>query len=712
MPNERKDQFGEPIRWTEEPLMSRNTEKSMPSRRRRKKAMFENVRPLMFVLGALALAVAVQPARAQSNSTRGLPEPVWKSCWISRLLRYRRKGNSLSKTGAAVFVITQEDIRRSGANNIPDLLRMVPGVDVAQIDANQWAVSIRGFNSLYANKVLVLIDGRAVYVNSFSGVFWDQLSVPLENIDRIEVIRGPGGTVWGANAVNGVINIITKSAADTRGGLLTAAAGSRQTADELAQYGADAGSSGAYRVFGRYFNTNNSVFPGGAPAADGSHGEQAGFRSDWGVSLQDTLSVQGDFLATAGGGTTAAVFTGPPLFETAVNTALLNTSGDVLARWEHSLASGASTSLQIYDSAMKRTEAGFQMNNNALDVEFEHHFAPLARHDVVWGFDYRATSSGGSTSTGYSLHVTPASGTDNLFAAFVQDEIRLGNSVFLTLGSKFEHNAYTGFEFEPSVQLVWRENDRQSFWMSAARAIRQPDLFDYGLEFNLGVEPIPGFGNALVTISGSPAVRAEQLFDYEAGYRTQATRRLSLDITTFLSYYRHLEAEEQGTPFVTVSSDGPLMVIPMTFASLAHARNYGAELFATWKVTGNWRLSPGLSMLHSSLERDAAGQAITIGQTAGNSPSLQPELRSLLSLRKNIEWDSSVKYVSALAGLGVPGYARVDSRLGWRLGEFLELSISGQNLSARRHVEFMDNSGLFLQTEVARTVFGKLTWRF
>jgi iron complex outermembrane receptor protein len=654
---------------------------------------------------AIAFALPAHPAMAQAGNPAQLAGASLEELMNIEVTSVSKKEQTLSKTGAAVFVIGPEDIRRSGANNIPDLLRMAPGVEVAQIDANQWAISIRGFNDLYSNKVLVLIDGRTVYVNSFSGVFWDQIDVPLENIERIEVIRGPGGTIWGANAVNGVINIITKSAADTKGGLVTAGAGSRQTADGLVQYGADAGSTGAYRVFGRYFNTDNSVFPGGQRAADGSHGEQAGVRSDWAPSMRDTLSVQGDFLSTEGGGTTAAVFAGPPPFATPVNNELTNTSGDILARWEHTLANGSSTSLQVYDNAMKRNEAGFQMTNNAFDVEFEHHLAAGSRNDVVWGLDYRAEYDAGSTSTAYSLHVNPPRSTDSLFAVFVQDEIRLSNWVSLTLGSKFEHNAFTGFEYEPSVQLVWRMNDRQSLWLSAARAIRQPDLFDYGVQFNLSVEPVPGYGPALVTINGSPAVRAEQLNDYEAGYRAQISRRLSLDVTTFLSYYHHLETQVQGTPYVTVSSGSPLLVLPLTFASLAHARDYGAEAFANWQVTGRWRLSPGFSMLRMAIQPDPAGQA-------GFSPRQQVELRSLFSLPKNLEWDGSIKYIGGLASQDVSAYTRLDMRLGWRLGESLEVSVSGQNLATRRHLEFLDDSGLFIQTEVARTVFAKLTWRY
>jgi iron complex outermembrane receptor protein len=384
----------------------------------------------------------------------------------------------------------------------------------------------------------------------------------------------------------------------------------------------------------------------------------------------------------------------------------------VLARWEHTRANGSSTSLQIYDNAIERSEAGGNLSNNALDIDFEYHLTAGSRHDLVWGLDYRINRDHEHADSGHAVRLTPSLYTDSLFAAFIQDEIRLGRSVFLTLGSKVEHNGFTGFEYEPSIQTVWKINDRHSIWASAARAVRQPDLLERGLQIDFGVTPVTGYGPALVTLSGNPAERAEHLNDYEAGYRAQVNRWLSVDLTAFLSFYQHLQTQEPGTPYLTLSSGEPLLIIPVTLANLAHARDYGIELFANWNVTGRWKVSPGYSMLRMSLQPDPSGHDNRIAQIAGYSPGQQFEIRSLLSLRKNIEWDSSLKYVGRLGALNIPGYARLDTRLGWRPGESWELSISGQNLSARRHLEFLDDSGLFLQTEVARTVSVKLTKRF
>ena len=662
--------------------------------------------------GTLVLTCALAAiSTAQTPPPRDLTQFSLEDLMNVHVTSVSKRDQKLSKTGAAMYVINQEDIRRSGATDIPDLLRMVPGVDVAQIDSNQWAVSIRGFNLAFSNKVLVLIDGRSVYVNTFSGALWDVIDVPLEDIERIEVIRGPGGTVWGANAVNGVINIITKHSRDTKGGLVTAGAGSKETAAGLAQYGGDIGSKGTYRVFGQYANVDHSAFSGGQRAADGWHEWHAGFRSDWNLSSRDTLMVSGDLLTTAAGGTMTATFPDAPPRQAEVDRRLTNTSADVLGRWDHTLANGSDTSLQFYYSALQRDgEAGVNVSNNTADVEFKHHLAAGARNDLVWGLDYRVTTDDVRPVASYALRINPPHRTDNLFSAFVQDEIQLSRSVFLTLGAKFEHNAYTGFEYEPSAQLVWTATDRHTFWVSAARAIRQPARSDFGAQFNAGIQPLPGGGIALVTLSGSSDVQAENLYDFEAGYRAQINPRLSLDFTGFLSYYHELATTDPQAPFF--APDPGFLVIPLVYGNLAQARDYGVEFFAHWNVVSRWKISPGYSLLRMTVQRDPSSQDPMIEQTPGDAPQHQFQIRSLLNLRRNLEWDSSLMYVSSLTNQNIPSYVRVDTRLGWRLGECVELSLTGQNLLTPRHLEFFDAGGTILHTEVQRSVFGKITWRF
>jgi iron complex outermembrane receptor protein len=616
-----------------------------------------------------------------------------------------RKEQSLSKVGAAVFVITQEDIRRSGATNIPDLLRLAPGVDVARIDANQWAISIRGFNDQYANKVLVLIDGRSVYNITFSGVYWDMQDVPLEDIERIEIIRGPGGTVWGANAVNGVINIITKSASATQGGLISAGTGTEDHADGLVQYGGTVGQMGNYRVFGRYFNTANAVLPDGREAADGWQGGHAGFRSDWNLSANDTLTVQGDFSKTSEGETITTLLSNAlPLAET-FNDPLKTTGVNILGRWNHTLANGSQMSLQMYEDYSRHLATGFSDSENTVDLDFEYHMTLGARNDLVWGLGAREIES--DYKAGYSFTILPAQAYDKLFSVFLQDELKLSNSLSLTIGSKGEHNDFTGFEFEPSAQLVWSPTKNQALWLSAARAIRQPSTFEDGLRDY--VESIPiGNSFAIAEVLGNPNMRAEVLRDFEAGYRALPNRRLSLDVAAFGSLYHSLAYFTPLAPYYMSQQGVPYLILPEQLVNGPAGHTYGLEFYANWSVTNHWRISPGYSYLHM----DLAGDRAQYYTPPGTSPNHQFQVRSLLDLPHHLEWDNTVGYVSKLEVGNIPQYARLDSRVGWRVGEGVELSVVGQNLLAPRHAEFFDPNYPLNHTLVERSVFAKVTLRF
>ena len=563
------------------------------------------------------LMMSIVPANAQTLPT-DLTQVSLEDLMHIQVTSVSRKEQPMSKAGAAVFVITAEDIRRSGATNIPDLLRMVPGVNVQQIDANSWAIGIRGFADVYADKVLVLVDGRSVYRPSFSGVNWDEQDMPLENIERIEVIRGPGGTVWGANAMNGVINITTKHAKDTQGGMITAGTGSETSVDGTVQYGGKIGSQGAYRAFGRYFNIESSVLPNGARAVDGWHGSHGGFRSDWDLSPQDSLTVQGDVLHNNEGQTLpGVVFPNALPSVRDVNDRIEFTEGNILGRWNHTLSNGSEMSLQAYEDYYNRSTAGIDENRNTADLDFQHHVAIGSRHDVVWGLGYRVTSD--HFTPGYAITVLPPSRTDSLFSTFVQDEISITHSLTFIVGSKFEHNAYTGFEYEPGAQLVWEPTKRQTLWTSAARAIRQPSRRDYGMSMDFTVFPLGNNGFGVTQLVGQTHPKAEELRDFEVGYRAQVRKRLSLDAVAFASIYRHLMTMEPQAAIFTTSPGPPHMVIPMMFDYLAHAHDYGAEIYATWTVTDRWKLSPGLALLHMNIIQDPTSHGSPV-DNEGNAP--------------------------------------------------------------------------------------------
>jgi len=656
----------------------------------------------------LTCVIAVR-SLAQTPPARDLTQFSLEDLLNVRVTSVSKKEQKLAKTGAAIFVITQEDIRRSGATSIPDLLRMVPGVDVARVDHSNWAVSIRGFNNVYANKVLVLIDGRSVYHPAFSGVLWFAQEEPLEDIERIEVIRGPGGTVWGANAMNGVINIITKSAEDTPAGLLTAGGGTDLQGEGLLQYGGKAGSKGDYRVFGSYSNQGKSDPADSDPPADARRLAQGGFRSDWRLSDRDLLTVEGGYRKVNGSETITGVL---PQTLSALGTyaqALGDQGGNVLGRWTHTFAKGSDMSLQAYFDKSDAFANGGHDFATIGDIDFEDHLSAGTRNDVVWGVTYRADANRFAGNSLVTLH--PLSRTDSLYGAFVQDEITLSKTLTLTVGAKFEHNGYTGYENEPSAQLVWSPNSRNTLWISAAKAIRQPSSIDNGLEAVSAFVPLPQGAFGLVTVFGNPNSKVEQLRDFETGYRAQINRWLSVDVTGFLSFYQNLQTSEPETPFLVLTPGPPHLVLPLVYQNLAHARNYGAEAFATWNVTDRWKLSPGLTLLNMSVRRDRSSEDAVIEQTAGYSPRRSFQVRSFINLGRRFEWDQTLGYTGPLAVGNIPGYVRLDVRVGWRLGEFMEFSVTGQNLLEPRHAEFPD-SQLIDNMLDQRSFFGKLTWHF
>jgi len=661
----------------------------------------------LFSLGLVALATT---AWAQTLPPGDLSTVSLEELMNIRVTSVSRKEQKLSKVAAAIYVITQEDIRRSGATTIPDLLRMVPGLDVAQVDANAWAISSRGFNDQIANKLLVLIDGRSVYDPSFSGVFWDEQNVPLEDIGRIEVIRGPGATVWGANAVNGVINIITKSSKDTQGGLLTAGAGSSE-AHGLIQYGGKMGRKATYRIFGGYDNYNQLVDEVGQPAADGWHLTHGGFRSDWDLSGRDALTVEGDIITGRERQTlTSFVSLDPPLVGT-FSDAIRPGAGDILGRWSHTFSGRSDMALQVYFDGVNRTSSGVRQLWHTFDLDFQHHLALGSRQDVVWGFEYRHTSD--NILPGYAISLDPSSRSENLSSAFAQDEFKLADSLRLTIGSKLEHNTYTGFEVEPSVRLAWSPAERQTLWAAVSRAIRQPSRTDVDIRVNVDAFPGPVGVNILVSTFGNPNFKSEELLAYELGYRVEPINRVSLDLATFYNVYQDLRTVEPGAPSFEFTPLPPHVLVPQMFGNGMHGRTYGAEVSADWNVMNRWKLTGSYSWLNMRLQLDPSSLDVS-GATAaaGNSPRNQFQVRSYLTLPWGVDFDSSLYYVDRLPALNTPAYARVDARLAWHATESIELSVVGQNLLDERHFEFNDNVEQTDPSQAKRSVYGKISWRF
>jgi iron complex outermembrane recepter protein len=625
-----------------------------------------------------------------------------------------KKEQKMSQAAAAVFVITQEDIRRSAATNIPDLLRMVPGMDVSQIDANTWAISARGFNNQFSNKLLVLIDGRAVYTPLLSGVNWDTQDVVLEDIDRIEVIRGPGGTLWGANAVNGVINILTKKAADTQGGLLKVAGGTDAQALGVAQYGGKIGSGANYRIFTKFMNRDS------LPELDGTSGDDrwslfhGGFRTDAAISPNDSLIVQGDLYSGNEGGTIIHLFSiDPPVIENQdVRDGI--SGGNILGRWSHTFSSRSGTEFQFYFDDYKRTGPESIETRRSIDFDFSHHWAWGSRQGLVWGAGYRQTWSEDTGTIDQSF--VPSNPSLHLLNVFAQDTVTLlPERLFLTAGSKIENGYYTGFGIEPTVRLAWTPSGRVTVWSAVSRAERAPGQRDAGLVAPLAAFPDPaGSGTPVeVILFGNPHFLPEHVLAYEAGLRAEPNERVSIDVSTYFNRYDHLQTVEPGAEFLQAAPVPARFVIPLTFGNLMYGTTEGAELSVNWKLADRWTLSPGYAFLEMHLHTKPSSQDdSSVVQNEGSSPQHQAQLRSHVDLPYGLSWDTTAYFVGALPAQGVASYTRIDTQLRWKLAESAELSVAGQNLVQDHHLESMDTLTLVNSSLIKRSAYVKITWRF
>src|ERR1700681_2250715 len=499
-----------------------------------------------------------------------------------------KRAQKLADAAAAIFVITQDDIRRSGASSIPEALRLAPGLEVARIDENKWAIGSRGFNGRFDNKLLVLIDGRSVYTPLFSGVYWNIQDVMLEDVDRIEVIRGPGATLWGANAVNGVINIITKAAKSTQSALAAAGGGTETRGSGSVRYGGRLNQGTYYRGYAKYFNVGPSIDPStGRRADDNWDALRGGFRTDWTSSGPDSLTVQGDLHRSGYGETLTVPSLNTPYSSTFPNQGSIS-GGNLLGRWNHAFAN-SSTSLQMYYDHTSITENSlFTDHQDIFDIDFQHTFHATESQDVVWGLGYRSSRDGNNSSSVVSLQ--PNQLTLNQFSAFAQDEISLFDKrLRITLGSKFEHNGFTGFEIQPNTRLLWTITRNQSLWTAVSRATRTPALTEEGLRLNSAVVP-PGTPQnptplpVLISVFGSRQFKSEDLLAYEAGYRVQVTSNFSTDIAVFYNHYTHLRTAEPGAPFLEVNPTPLHIVAPFFAGNKMSGGTYGTELFADWRV--------------------------------------------------------------------------------------------------------------------------------
>jgi iron complex outermembrane recepter protein len=612
-------------------------------------------------------ATQVQPAELKKLSIEELMEIDVTSV--------SRRSERVSGAAAAVTVITGEDIRRSGVTSLPEALRLVDALHVARFNSGTWAISARGFNSGTANKMLVLIDGRSIYTPLFSGVFWDVQDLLLDDVDRIEVIRGPGAALWGANAVNGVINIITKSSRATPGGLAKLGAGNEEGFAAF-RYGGALGERGAYRAYAKYRAIDALAFAAGGSAEDPLRTLQAGFHVDGDRGERDSYTLQGDAYRASSG-----------LYlreDSRMN------GGNLLGLWSRRLSGSSRFDLRAYwDRTFRRVQGQFEEHRDTWDVDFQHAFAGGTRHEVVWGLGYRA--SGDEVENTPVLAWDPTQRTQTLFSAFAQDEIALvADRLRLTVGTKIEDPEYTGVEVQPSVRLAWTPSEHRTLWAAVSRAVRSPARIDEDSRFLLG---------PVVLVQGSRDFESEEVLAYEAGYRILPRPGLSLDVAAFYNVYDHLRSQEppaSGAPF------------PLTLANKLNARTYGAEVQANWQAASWWRVYGSYTYFHKRLSFDADSRDPTGGAAEGNDPEHRFAVRSLVDLPGGIELDAWLRYVDSLPNPFIPSYTELDLRLGWRPSDRLDLSIVGQNLLHEQHAEFFTARS----EEVQRSVYGRAVWRF
>ncbi len=608
---------------------------------------------------------------------------------------------------SAIYVITQEDIRRSGATSIMEALRMAPGLEVAQYSHNEWAIASRGFNEIFADKLLVLIDGRVVYSTLFSGVYWDQQDTMLEDIDRIEVIRGPGATIWGSNAVNGVINIITKYSDETQGGVVSGVSGNLERGIGSVRYGGTLDNGIAYRGFAKYTNRNTFEFPDGKEAFDDGEVARAGFRSDWDKSKSDSYALLADYYIGKSGvrGLNNVVSLTPPFTETKDFDS--DTTGfNLLGRWKHIFPNQSELSVQAFYDRAYRSATTITSEINTLDLEAQHQFRWRNRHHIVWGAGIRAIIDEYDNS--FSIQALPDSREYTNSNLFFQDEIELlKNRLTMTVGSKFELTRFTGFEYEPNVRFTWTPTNTQTIWTAFSRAVRIPNRLDKGGRIRLSVAST-GDGTPIdVSVFPDQDETADVLLAYEIGYRIQPTDRLLFDFTSYINEYENLFDTATGSPFFEAEPSPAHLVLPVNVTHAREAEIFGVEAAAQWEPTDYWQLKGSLTWLNINLFPND-------DNAEDNDPDVQWNLRSFLDLPYNFEFDTMVYYVGALPNQRVPSYTRLDLRLGWRPSKDLELSLVGQNLQDSRHPESTVGADVSFTapTETPRGYYGKLTWQF
>ena len=693
-------------------------------------------KPLLAVLiSSLVITYSFADTSSEDDELLDLSLEELISLDVPDVTSVSRKKQRLMDSAAAVYVITDEDIQRSGVTSIPEALRMVPGMQIARLNSNTWSISTRGFNYIFANKLLVLVDGRTVYSPLFSGVNWDIQDTMLEDIARIEVIRGPGAALWGANAVNGVINIITKHSADTQGGLLSAGFGSEEKAFGAYRYGGEIGDSGHYRVYYKGFERDGMKNADGSDAADDWKINRAGFRTDWRTDNGARASLQGDIYS----GTTRPALM---LFNDTSNQMNLITNasrdqkgGHLLGNWKYKYDNNSDISIKAYYDRYENYDYRVTEKRDVGDIEFQHHFQLANKHDLIWGTSFRLTQY--KLSDMRNIILPRDSRTDQLYSAFIQDDITFNPQWNLTLSSRFEHNNFTGFEVQPNARITWKAAENRTFWGSISRAVKTPSVSETQIQ-SKGITFANPLAPIMLGINGNDKLKSEKLVSFELGYRELFADTFKLDVTTFINQYddliRYIQDSDCGYGFagtdpqsgIPVCTDIPgygsaspetrtpaFIEYPSTLVNGLKAKTYGLEITADWQASDWWKMQFNYSWLQVDAERTASdafsGANETLVEDLGASNTAN--IRSSMNLPNQWYLDLWIRYMDNLRSANIPASTTFDFRLAKKFGDDLELSFVGQNIFDSQRLEFREIFSGLGATEVERAWYLQLRWQ-
>ena len=669
------------------------------------------VRRHLVIAAWVVIVGAAQVSAQEQQRTPDLTEMPLEALMNLEVTSVLKKPQRVADAATAIFVLTQEDIRRSGATSVAEALRLVPGLYVARIDSNVWVVNARGFTARFSTQFLVLVDGRAVYNPVFSGVFWDVVDMVIEDIDRIEVIRGPGAALWGANAVNGIINIITKRARDTLGGLASVGAGTEEQGFGTLRYGAKLGDV-AFRAYAKYFNRDEFVLdtPRHDGAGDAWEIVRSGVRVDAEVSERDTLTLIGNGYRGTVGETALVASVGSPVatprrFDQGVE------GVDILSRWVRTLSQESSFQVQLYYDWFRRDDLRAPGALQTYDGEIQYRFPLGGFNDVVAGLGYRYHHF--DSQPGNFVVYVPPTADLHLFNVFVQDDVTLVTKVLhLILGTKLEHTTYTGLEWEPNARLLWTPTRAHTLWGAVSRAVRTPGIAERQEHFSVVLQPtatVPVPTVVVIRPDSNPSggFQSEKLLAYEVGYRSQVRPELAFDVVAFYHYYTDLQLSEFESRTLRAVPT-PHLVVTNRFKNGFDSEVYGIEFLSEIDPVNWWKLR----VAYSWLTRHDYRHVVTLARSDRNeAPSQQGYVRSMLDLGRGFELDLTPRYVAALPEGNARDYVELDARLGWR-SRGVELALVGRNLLRPEHLEFNSSDVGPVPVAVQREVLFKATLRF